>query len=243
MFDGIIKAIQNGVKTESLEIQGKHFTTREVFQVPANKTVADITVKSLTGLVDYLENNTDGLDLGKLFIHVDTPNKVLVYDQVLDKFGDQGRRHCWISAVNSLDDFSFGRWYDQESFLIGLQTLFIQNEDLLNVISTISNLKASEEIINSDDGLTQEVVLQKRVTAEQVKVKNPVILQPIRTFTEIDQPASPFILRTKRDGDKIQAALYEADNGKWKNDARLNIKGYLAEHLWTEDDQGITILA
>lgn len=241
--DNWLKAIQDSVKTESLEIQGKHFTTRQIFEVPADRTVDVLTVRSLTGLVDYLENNTDGRDSEKLFIHVETPHFVSVLDQVKDKFGDKGRRHAWIEAKTSLKEFDFGRWHDQESFIIGLQTLFIQNEELENVIATISNIKATEEINNSDDGMTQEVVVQKRVTAETVKVKNPVVLKPIRTFTELEQPESPFILRTKREGEKIFAALHEADNGKWKNQARQNIQEFLAERLWSEDDQGITILA
>ena len=55
-----------------------------------------------------------------------------------------------------------------------------------------------------------------------------VTLKPFRTFREIEQPESEFILRYQnRNG--IEAALFEGDGGCWKLDAILRIKEWLSD--------------
>lgn len=53
-----------------------------------------------------------------------------------------------------------------------------------------------------------------------------------RTFTEIDQPVSPFVLRINED---MRVALFTADGGAWKQEAMKNIQAYLIEALSDED--------
>jgi hypothetical protein len=51
---------------------------------------------------------------------------------------------------------------------------------------------------------------------------------------EIDQPKSPFLLRLRKgskDGDPPSCALFEADGGRWKNEAIKSIKAYLVKAL------------
>ena len=67
---------------------------------------------------------------------------------------------------------------------------------------------------------------------------NPVTLRPYRTFTEVAQPSSQFVLRINKDA---ELALFEADGGKWKLEAIKNIADYLKTGL--EDQDNITILA
>ena len=75
---------------------------------------------------------------------------------------------------------------------------------------------------------------------EDVPVPNPVELMPYRTFREVTQPTSTFILRLKpgRDGALPTCALFEADGGAWKLRAIQSIAAYL-----TENTEGITIIA
>lgn len=55
---------------------------------------------------------------------------------------------------------------------------------------------------------------------------------PYRTFTEVAQPMSNFIFRVK-DNDRygVTCALFEADGGAWKNEAKANIKAHLEKEL------------
>jgi len=74
-------------------------------------------------------------------------------------------------------------------------------------------------------GVSQSVTARAGLArVAEVPVTNPVTLRPYRTFAEVEQPASPFILRLKRkDGEMPQCALFEADGGKWKIEAIQNI--------------------
>ncbi|MNW60692.1 hypothetical protein D3C74_386970 [compost metagenome] len=70
-------------------------------------------------------------------------------------------------------------------------------------------------------GMTQSVVAKTGVaTVEDVKVPNPVLLAPYRTFVEVEQPESSFVFRMK---DGPSAALFEADGGAWRNDVIANV--------------------
>jgi hypothetical protein len=67
-----------------------------------------------------------------------------------------------------------------------------------------------------------------------------VKLAPYRTFREIAQPASLFVLRlqTSRHGDKPECALFEADGGQWKLEAIQALATYLRTAL-----PGLAVLA
>lgn len=63
---------------------------------------------------------------------------------------------------------------------------------------------------------------------EKQALKPRVTLRPYRTFLEVEQPESEFLLRL-REGGKI--GLFEADGGMWKQQAKKNIAEYFQEEL------------
>ena len=80
-----------------------------------------------------------------------------------------------------------------------------------------------------DDGVTQTVSSASGVVlVKEEKIPNPVTLAPFRTFSEIEQPESSFVLRVN---DRGRVGLFEADGGSWRNTAMLRIKEYLDNHL------------
>jgi hypothetical protein len=58
----------------------------------------------------------------------------------------------------------------------------------------------------------------------EIPIPNPVKLSPFRTFIEVEQPESLFVLRGRKGP---QWALFEADGGLWKIKAIQNIKNWL----------------
>ena len=96
----------------------------------------------------------------------------------------------------------------------------------------MSSIKDETVRISGDDGFTQTVTARAGVAlVEEVKVPNPVTLRPYRTFMEVEQPPSSFVLRL-RSGDKSpNVSLHEADGGQWKLEAIRAIKAFLAEQL------------
>ena len=61
-----------------------------------------------------------------------------------------------------------------------------------------------------------------------VEVKPRVLLRPFRTFLEVEQPESEFLLRVDPDEG---IGFFEADGGIWKLEAKKNIADYFNANL------------
>ena len=80
-----------------------------------------------------------------------------------------------------------------------------------------------------DNGISQEVSVRTGAVLKEQQTVQPIVrLQPYRTFLEVEQPASDFLLRLDKEG---RPALYEADGGAWKLEAKRSIAAYLGEQL------------
>jgi hypothetical protein len=234
----IQEALQYLVKlgnTKIENIDGQVFSTERIHTVPES-TAEAIQVNSLSGLVEYLKSKFDGIT--KVMVHVVSPTEVICFGTFNR---DQDRNH-YIKATAMTPSFSFDRYYDAESFNIKLQSCFVQNNDRDIMLKVVGNIK--EEMVNTvgDDGISQAVTAKTGVaTVTNVKVPNPVVLAPYRTFVEVNQPESNFVFRMKTGPD---CALFEADGGAWKLAAMKNIKNYLVEELKKElDETELVIIA
>ncbi|MED0736252.1 hypothetical protein [Aneurinibacillus thermoaerophilus] len=205
------------------------FSTQKMYPVEV-ATPNAINVHSLSGLVEYLRSKFDGDE--KLMVHVVSPERV----ECFTTFNQDYNRNEMITANAMLPKFHFDNWYDTESFNIKLQSCFVANEDRDIMLKVVGNIK--EEVVNTvgDDGVSQAVVAKTGVaTVANVKVPNPVVLKPYRTFVEVDQPESEFIFRMQSGP---RCALFEADGGAWKLTVMRNIKQYLEEALKQEIESG-----
>ena len=61
-----------------------------------------------------------------------------------------------------------------------------------------------------------------------MEVRPYVNMQPFRTFREVEQPESVFLLRLDGNGN---VGLFEADGGVWKLEATRNISAYFEQKL------------
>ena len=68
-----------------------------------------------------------------------------------------------------------------------------------------------------------------------VQVKPRVALRPFRTFLEVEQPESEFLLRLDDDGN---VGLFEADGGMWQQTAKASITAYFEDKLAQEVKDG-----
>lgn len=113
--------------------------------------------------------------------------------------------------------------------LIQLRSLFLQTPDVAYLLDLLSKMSDEEKVTSQDNGVTQVVEARKGVALkEQVEVRPRVKLTPFRTFLEVDQPESEFLLRV---GDGGQVGLFEADGGVWKLVAKRSIAAYLEGRL------------
>ena len=70
-------------------------------------------------------------------------------------------------------------------------------------------------------------------------IKPIVRLKPYRTFQEVEQPESQFLIRVGERG----ISFIEADGGMWKLEARKTIYYWLSAHLGDEIRDGSVVLA
>lgn len=225
--DAAVKAIQDSVATGTIEIGGDRFVTRPVFPPPIEALAETLTVHTLSGLVDYLASNVDRLTWDELAIHIVGPGAV----NLVTMFEGRPRRRNVIIAVK-FDGlgFKFGHFYSCEEFNITLQSLFVDDADRAGVLKVVGNIKQEAVGQFDDDGITQTVTARAGIArVETVAVPNPVTLKPYRTFLEVEQPESPFVLRVKGSdsGNMPSCALFEADGQRWKLAAIENIARHL----------------
>lgn len=234
-----VRAIQDSVATEVIAVDGTNYVSRQVYAPPKEPTPSTLNLNTLTGLVDYVNNGTDDLKAEGvgLMVHVVNERQVSVVSSLFGR-GLQRKAYATATAeaVLSSADFQYGAFYDCEAFVIKLLSLFEDFDGRKAVLKVVGNIKEEDVRQASDDGVTQTVTARSGIArVAEVEVPNPVYLAPFRTFREVTQPLSPFVLRMKKsnDGSLPKVALFEADGGKWKLDAIKFIKDYLTERIAT----------
>lgn len=223
--DAIEKLMSIAAPTIS-SIEGRAYSDKPLTMIEA-PDLSEVSLLTLTGLVDLVRAKADALDPEHWLLHVVSHREVALIRKSTDAYG----RRTTLAAA-TLDDgqpFVFGEFLDREEFVIGVQSRFVQNADALDVLKLCSNLTASLVAVAEDDGVSQRTTVKQGVALkENVTVKGRMSLQPFRTFREVEQPASEFVFRLRsRDGGVPECALFEADGGKWKLDAVLVIKAWL----------------
>jgi hypothetical protein len=165
-------------------------------------------------------------------VHVVSPNCV----KVLGPLDDRSRvRETFVEATcaDLTKDF-IGQFRVHEDFMIGLQTRFTdlgQRPDILKLIGSVKSEKVSQSM---DDGVGQVITARAgAVLVGEVTVPNPVSLAPFRTFRDVQQPTSLFVLRVQpgKEGSLPGVALFEADGGGWRLDAIDKIAKWLKDNV------------
>lgn len=219
---------------ELLQIGERHYwksggEIRHIDQ-PPQPVPPTLTVHTLTGLVDYIRSDFDELNTaGEHAIQVVSPTEVLYLEAVIHKTGQ--RRLRVKSQAFPPQSSNFGTYMKQDLALIWLQTGFAPSAERSRLLSLVGRTKKEGIRQQDDDGITQTVTVKGGVhLVGEEKVVNPFLLAPWRTFHEIEQPVSPFVLRL-REGAEVEVALFEADGGAWKLPAIQSIAAFLREQL------------
>ena len=179
-----------------------------------------LILNSLSAVIDYCREE---LEAGESYVlHVRNHTEVVLMSRLDERY----RTREILVAANAFESkFAFGRFMPVESFIIALQAHFVRDETVDNILKLVGNMTSSRELGTKDDGVTQRVEARVGLAkVENISVPNPVTLAPYRTFIEVDQPHSDFILRMNSDH---ECALFEADGGFWKINAIREVQSYL----------------
>lgn len=127
-----------------------------------------------------------------------------------------------------------------EEMQIALRTRFQETPDAAYAMKLLSDITTGGKITFNDNGIATSVVTQKGVALQANEAIRPIVrLKPYRTFQEVDQPESPFLIRVSERG----ISFTEADGGMWKLTARQTIKAFLEERLQQEVSEGSVVIA
>jgi hypothetical protein len=214
-----------------------------------------LTVHTLDSLVAYINDNVDALTPGDLLVHVALPEKVDLLGALV---GFEHQRFHYISAVcrpalnytaervdrDDINKFRLGHYMAIETMIIGLRTLFVQDENTAAAIELVGNITAQAELTTEDDGISQKVTASAGIVRKvQREIPKEIVLRPYRTFRELpEQPSSTFLLRLRWSsvpGERPQAALFDASGGEWVLQAIESIKEYIGPKI---EATGVTII-
>lgn len=171
-------------------------------------------INTLQGLVDYIEANRDQLTGSQCFVHVLSPTQV----RIVSRLQERAARFTYIEATaDDLFASMEGRTLSLLEANVALQARVVDAHDRAKVLALLGNVKDEGEVRTEDDGMTQTVKTRGGVVlADESRVPNPVTLAPYRTFREIEQPDSPFVLRVHKGQGSPSVSLHEADGGAWR---------------------------
>lgn len=230
MISAAIEKILGLKRPEKIEVDGFDFVLPD-YKLHTPPRASSLTVHTLAGIGDFIESHKDLLK--SPVIHVVNSGEVKIFSLLDEKHRD---RENYCTAELARGQFNFGSFMDLETFMIGVQANFEHDDNILLVQQKVGTIKQDASVSVLDDGISQATTAKKGIAGvENVVVPNPVTLRPHRTFSEVEQPASDFVLRI-REGARV--ALHEADGGSWELEAIKNIAEWLKE-----ENPGIPVIA
>jgi len=220
---------------KTVEIAGREYSTTQLHDPRKPEPVPEpVVVHTLQGFADLVNGDKDEayLEAGRsVFVHVVSPTEVRLLTGI---FGEFNQRAHLATAKAIVPELGLSVFRDQETFVIGLLANFEPVADREAVFKIVGNLESEAVQTCADDGVTQRATARAGIVKKaQVDVPNPVHLQPYRTFSEVWQPQSPFILRLRdaAGGNPPTCALFECDGGKWRLEAIQRVKQWLTDEL------------
>ena len=117
----------------------------------------------------------------------------------------------------------------QDKAIIELRSRFAPGEGVNYLLDLLSRISKDSNVATTDNGVSQTVEARQGIALKTVEPLKPrVPLRPFRTFQEVEQPESEFLLRMDEEGN---IGLFEADGGMWKLTARQTVKAFLEAKL------------
>ncbi len=212
-------------ETKIFDVDGKKFTNdpnlKEIIPHVDRPTV--MTVTSLDAICKLVRAEIER-NVYPLFVCAEEYNKAVVYSTYRDDY----TRDTIYMAKADAPGLSLG-WRSQQEMIIALQSLVIPTEASAELLNMLKSMTDESSVTSRDNGVTQEVTVKSGVSlAKTVQVKPRVKLIPFRTFLEVSQPESEYLVRVDKGN---QIGLFEADGGIWKLEAKKNIAVYFEREL------------
>lgn len=208
---------------------GHRYSNVDLHEVkPEVELPARYSVDTLEALVKLIR--TEGIGHSpRLYVRVDSARRVMVDTTYTHRDYAEYSRLPLYEAVSDVPSITVNQEMSQEQAVVELQSLYAVTPDRDYLLSLLSHIDVNQGVSSVDNGISQEVSVRTGAVLKEQQTVQPIVhLQPYRTFLEVEQPASNFLLRLSKSG---YPALHEADGGAWKLEAKRNIAAYLGEQL------------
>lgn len=210
---------------KTYEIDGRTYSSEALRRIDPPKYKPEaINVTGLDSICKLVENEAKAVGR-KIFIRIAAYNKVSVFST----YDEQYERAYLYRCDADTPSVSTNSYIGYENAVIELRSLYIPNEDNNYLLKLLGSISSESKVTSSDNGVTQNVEAKSGIALQQnVQVKPRVKLRPFRTFIEVEQPESEFLLRISGKG---EIGLFEADGGVWRLEATRNVAAYFEREL------------
>ncbi len=227
MLKEFVQEIAKMAGPKTFTMNGENFASSNLVRIDPKKDFPkSITLTGLESVCKMVTHEAADLFAGdQVLIQVMDYRTVRVFT-TLD--GEMDR--CWLYECQAdTPRVKTGTYMSHEEAVVQLRSLYIPNEDTGYLLKLLSSVSQESKVTSSDNGVTQTVEAKSGIAlTAAVEVKPYVNLQPFRTFLEVAQPESMFLLRLDNEG---HVALIEADGGVWKLEATRHIAAYFEKNL------------
>lgn len=245
MLEGLSQAIEKiaelaikGEKNfETHVINGDTYVNQQLHKVKPDQCEI-LALSSLCALVDFTVTT---IDTSKEQFAMPLIIRVS-YDTIkLQSSLDNNMDRNTIAVVNPiLPRIYFDQWISMEEFIIQLQTCFVETPNKMTLINIVSQMTDETKVTRTDDGLGQKVTVTKGTGLKEATSFPPIVkLVPYRTYQEVDQVETMYLIRVK-DGGELK--IIEADGGAWKSEAQRRVSVYLRNELEHAMEEGTVVV-
>ncbi len=234
-IEAVAKLAEDAAAAQILEIGGYQFTNTEIARVDVDRQRPEpLDFFTLDGFIGYVQREPEAK---QAVIQVVTPTLVKAVSILEGEDKHQRRCYAQASCKPSTAGFRFNDFGSLEGLAIALQTCFAPAQGDLDALRAFcASVRSSQSVGVDDDGVSQTVQAKKGIAAiTTAAVKNPWALAPWRTFAEIPQPVSWYVLRFA-EREQPTAGLFETGDASWIPVAVRSLAGYLRNGLgpdWT----------
>ena len=239
MLKAFVEKLLELKRPETIKVDNRDYSTINLDPI-LEPNFKGMEIFNLDSLVTYIKDDPDTIKNNQRIINIVSPTKILLQSNIYGNF-KQRDTYMVVDCSELLPSIYFERFMNIEQFIITLKSKFVMTEELEQIVKIVGNI-SDETVTNyNDDGITQQVTARTGIArVGEVALPPKIELKPYRTFVEVEQPSSEFLLRANKRNGEIEFALFEADGGAWKNKSISNIAEYLKDKL--EAVSNLTIL-
>ena len=236
MLKAFVEKIAELAKPLIHEVDGQIFSNQELVHVADRKPMPRcIDLTGLDSVCKMVRNEAEHVDL-KIFVQVKDYKSVSVFTE-LD--ADEDRLYLYKCCADT-PEVTMGCFMDYEKAIIELRSLYIPNSGTSYLLQLLGSISNESKVTTSDNGVTQKVEAKSGIAlSSMVEIEPRVSLQPFRTFVEVAQPESEFLLRIN---DRGQIGVFPADGGVWKLEATRNVAAYFEDKLKDLIESGAVVV-